>query len=1049
MDGPLLRFVAASPLTGAALTSSALANSPAPLAVDQFIVEDIDAKEKNLFAPKSDLGIPESVRIQERKYKKSILNAVRKDGLALKDGNDLLRADKKVVLAAVRQNGWAIEYADESLKNDRDVILAAVSQDGLALKFLNKSLWNDKEIVLAAVTQNGLLLQCAGELLKSDREVVFAAVSNKWRALLSADESFRNDKEIAIIAVSQSKEALEHIDASLLKDKDVMLAAIKNNWRAIESADKSLKMDLDVVLAALSIDWRALSYVDESLLCDKFIILYFMMQTRMASQPMGGAIETLDAWRNNVIELFAPYLGLKEGVLAFSDICGDSSNHITRIRDLAIEITTIIDGTHRGEFRGQIHNHPSVANLKLIREYRLRAESGFPKAIPFLDEIGRLAEALYNPQFDLKIAQASLSLPLRKSIRWPATTTPGLKELGDMAVSIRDAFDSNEADLNPYDRFELMTLAIQADKLARGLAAPSESDDVFATANKMATLVRVLFGSGYGEKNYLAVAMDLDRIADSEAKEDVLRAELRRNAILVASMLKDYERAQQDLLKPLARSMERRGLITAETRATFASSFYRATGVFLLGEYISRLGLSSVNTDVASKVLPLLQMEPLAQTSYSTHFFGDEGFPQNPLQVGGKAAGLDLLMRKYPENTPMGFVLPPRSADYGLSVTDRAEIAAAVKELERRTGRELGKDLAVSVRSGAAISMPGAMSTKLNVDSLEDIFHYVESVYASWNSEAAREFRCQNGIPDAWGTAVNIVEMIDGTHDEMSGAGIASNGHAVFGQSVAGDLLVSGQHNGQDALPSGIQEQLTMMISELESQTRYPVEVEFTVESGKLFLLQLRRAHLSREDEIRWYVKQVFQKAITREEAIIALGGRQRLDEDKITTIISDSDHIPAVATGWGENRPVSGELAFNADDVAAIMQRGAQAIFVTDNPDAGESAALAMRAGAVIVTGGNPLAHLFDIARDQKIPFLVTNYRIVGNNTERSIIFPNGQQLSRFATITLDPKSGKMYVGNLNIVAGASTVEADIDELLSGGELVAGCSFEEHIVVV
>jgi uncharacterized protein YoaH (UPF0181 family) len=104
-----------------------------------------------------------------------VLAAVAKNGRALVDASDELRADKDVVLAAVAQNGLALEDASDELRVDKEVVLAAVTRDGWALRFAADELRADKEVALAAVTQNGRALQYVAHELRADKDIGLAA----------------------------------------------------------------------------------------------------------------------------------------------------------------------------------------------------------------------------------------------------------------------------------------------------------------------------------------------------------------------------------------------------------------------------------------------------------------------------------------------------------------------------------------------------------------------------------------------------------------------------------------------------------------------------------------------------------------------------------------------------------------------------------------------------------------------------------------------------------------------------------------------------------
>ena len=96
----------------------------------------------------------------------SVLAAVRKNGLALKEASEAFQADKDVVLAAVTQNGLALKDASKAFQADKDVVLAAVTQNGIVLKDVSEAFQADKDVVLAAVRQNRDALRYASIALQ-------------------------------------------------------------------------------------------------------------------------------------------------------------------------------------------------------------------------------------------------------------------------------------------------------------------------------------------------------------------------------------------------------------------------------------------------------------------------------------------------------------------------------------------------------------------------------------------------------------------------------------------------------------------------------------------------------------------------------------------------------------------------------------------------------------------------------------------------------------------------------------------------------------------
>jgi len=175
--------------------------------------------------------------------------------------------------------------------------------------------------------------------------------------------------------------------------------------------------------------------------------------------------------------------------------------------------------------------------------------------------------------------------------------------------------------------------------------------------------------------------------------------------------------------------------------------------------------------------------------------------------LGGKAHGL-VVLRRLGLPVPPGFVIGAGACraflrDGRLPDGLDAELAAAVAELEAATGRPL----AVSVRSGGRESMPGMMTTVLNLP-VRQVEPAVAAVFSSWDTPRAQTYRELHGIPHHLGTAVTVQTMVFGNRDNHSGSGVAfsrnpnTGEHAPFGEVLfgrQGDDVVSGRgrHAGE------------------------------------------------------------------------------------------------------------------------------------------------------------------------------------------------------------------------------------------------------------
>src|SRR5437868_4652182 len=243
--------------------------------------------------------------------------------------------------------------------------------------------------------------------------------------------------------------------------------------------------------------------------------------------------------------------------------------------------------------------------------------------------------------------------------------------------------------------------------------------------------------------------------------------------------------------------------------------------------------------------------------------------------LGGKGIGLaGLTLLGLP--VPAGFTITTDACRDYMRAGDlpeglEAEVDEHVARLEHRTGKRFGDDadpLLVSVRSGAAVSMPGMMDTILNL---------------GLNDEAAAGLAARTGNPRfAYDSYRRLVQMVFGNKGERSGTGVAftrnpSTGEqGVYGEFLAnaqGEDVVAGIRTPQpletmrDTIPEAY-EQLLDTMRRLEEHYRDMQDIEFTVEDGSLYMLQTRAAKRTAAAALKAAADMVDEGLIAREDAV-------------------------------------------------------------------------------------------------------------------------------------------------------------------------------------
>lgn len=371
-----------------------------------------------------------------------------------------------------------------------------------------------------------------------------------------------------------------------------------------------------------------------------------------------------------------------------------------------------------------------------------------------------------------------------------------------------------------------------------------------------------------------------------------------------------------------------------------------------------------------------------------------------PDLLGAKAHGLVGLMR-LGSPVPAAFVVTTEACraflDSGVFPPGLdAELDLALARLESVTGRTFGdpgpgsgpvRALTVSVRSGASVSMPGMMDTVLGLgtgsDPGEEVRAAIRSVFASWHTPRARTYRTLHGIPHDLGTAVVVQAMVDGDRDEHSGAGVAFGrdpnsgapgpyGEVLFGS--RGDAVVSG---GRRTLPlddlahrePGVWADLTRALTLIEKDLRDTCYVEFTFESGRLWLLQARPGRFTGAAAVRVAVDLVDEGTLTRREALLRVTPAH-LGRARVPRVVPPPGVEP-LARGIGAVPGVVTGRAATTCEAAVRMAAEGPVVLVRPETSPMDMSGLAAAAGVVTERGG-PASHAAVVARSLGRPAVV-----------------------------------------------------------------------------
>jgi pyruvate, orthophosphate dikinase len=504
--------------------------------------------------------------------------------------------------------------------------------------------------------------------------------------------------------------------------------------------------------------------------------------------------------------------------------------------------------------------------------------------------------------------------------------------------------------------------------------------------------------------------------------------------------------------------------------------------------------------------------------------------------LGGKGANL-AEMTKLGLPVPPGFTITTEACREYLSQGSepgalRVQVTMALRQLEDTIGRRLGDrhdPLLVSVRSGAAFSMPGMMETVLNiglndasvkglaeesgderfawdsyrrllqmfgktvlempgevfsdaldkaksskgvasdieldVDDLktlvttfkdavrehsgqefpqhprEQLDMAIRAVFNSWNTDRARLYRRRERIPQNLGTAVNICTMVFGNLGETSGTGVAFTRDPASGQTGAyGDYLSNAQ--GEDvvagirntlslddlkALDPASHKQLTRVMRRLETHYRDLCDIEFTIERGKLWMLQTRVGKRTAAAAFRIAGQLVDENLITMDEALSRVSGSQlallmfpQFDRSASRDLLTKG---MAASPGAAVGRAV-----FDSPTAKAWAERGEQVVLVRKetNPDDLEGM---IAANGILTARGGKTSHAAVVARGMGKTCVCGAEALdvdAGTRTVRvgTVLIKEGDEIS------IDGSTGEVFLGSMPVVP--SPVETYIESGLT-----------------
>ncbi len=317
----------------------------------------------------------------------------------------------------------------------------------------------------------------------------------------------------------------------------------------------------------------------------------------------------------------------------------------------------------------------------------------------------------------------------------------------------------------------------------------------------------------------------------------------------------------------------------------------------------------------------------------------------------------------------------------------------------------------------------------------EQLTRAIRAVFDSWQGERAVAYRRINRIPDSWGTAVNVQEMVFGNLGESSGSGVAFSRDEVTGApEPSGDFLTNAQ--GEDVV-SGVRtpkdiselrawlphvhEQLMSILRKLERHYGDMQDTEFTVQEGRLYMLQTRSAKRPAQAAVRFAVDAVHEGLLHREAAI------QTIDPSSLDALLHPTFDPAAdyevAATGVAASPGAAkGEIVLSAPEAVAAAADGRDVILVRSFTEADDVAGFHAARG-ILTSEGGKASHAALVARGMGRP-AVTGAENVEVDLSAGEVRIGERVLHAGDRIAIDGSQGRITVEDVPLVQPTVTPE-------------------------
>ncbi|MDR1728601.1 MAG: pyruvate, phosphate dikinase [Acidobacteriota bacterium] len=333
-------------------------------------------------------------------------------------------------------------------------------------------------------------------------------------------------------------------------------------------------------------------------------------------------------------------------------------------------------------------------------------------------------------------------------------------------------------------------------------------------------------------------------------------------------------------------------------------------------------------------------------------------------------------------------------------------------------------------------------------DPYQQLEEAIKAVFRSWNGDRAQAYRRREKIPDDLGTGVNIVTMVFGNMGEDSGTGVAFTRNPATGENkLFGDYLFNAQ--GEDVVagirtPKHIDElkgdmpavynQFLEVAKKLERHYKDMQDLEFTVERGKLWMLQTRNGKRTGPAAVRIAVEMVKEGIIDEKTALMRIPAGD-LDQ-LLHKMIDPKAKLAVLTTGINASPGAAyGKVVFTPQDAEALKEKGEKAVLVRRETSPEDVRGMDA-AQAILTSTGGPTSHAAVVARGWGKPCVVGAGEVVINYAKGEFAV-GGKRVKKGDWITVDGTTGRVILGQAPLID--PDLGADFKKLMEWADKARG----------